>query len=594
MTRQKAAPKEMKHSKARLHARIHQKTKQQYYRVMPDRKRHRILVWATFVTVAVTIAGQLLYPHDRTLPLARIDGQLIGWQKESDLVAQFEERFRETKLKLSIQGGATKEYPLTTTGAHLETDRIIRSATYYPFWMRYVPLSVFWSRNYEAREAITITPSILKSLSEKVAEELSYEPRNARLQIKDGKLEAYAEKPGRSVDAKAVSQQITEAARAYGGTIAITVSSKEIMPTTTAQSLQEVREQAEQALAISLTFTAEGRTFTPEENERASWLVLDGDETGATQLHFDEEKFKAYLMTIDKEVGVPAGQTRITLVNGHETARQTGADGRTIDAEQIISGVQQRLLEGRDIDTVELPFRPISPQVIYNESYTATQDGLRAYVNDAARRYNVAIAIQQVSGEGWSADARADVSMPSASTYKLYVAKMLFDSMDRGEVSWDDRILDTTVSVCFDRMTIASTNPCAEEWIRRFGRAHINETLYGLGFSGGTTFLHSVATHTTARDLRTFMLGLNNGSLVGEAHRDRLLRSLSTHSYRQGIPAGSQGQVYDKVGFLWDYTHDAAIVNHPRGTYVMVVMTKGQSYARIAAITREVEKIMYP
>ncbi|HMS93291.1 MAG TPA: serine hydrolase, partial [Candidatus Saccharibacteria bacterium] len=109
-----------------------------------------------------------------------------------------------------------------------------------------------------------------------------------------------------------------------------------------------------------------------------------------------------------------------------------------------------------------------------------------------------------------------------------------------------------------------------------------------------TTFTHPVATHTTARDLRTFLLGVNDGSIVNGAQRDRLLTALSSHSFRQGIPAGSKGTVQDKVGFLWDYTHDAAIVRHPRGTYVMVVMTKGQSYARIAAITREVEKIMYP
>jgi len=52
--------------------------------------------------------------------------------------------------------------------------------------------------------------------------------------------------------------------------------------------------------------------------------------------------------------------------------------------------------------------------------------------------------------------------------------------------------------------------------------------------------------------------------------------------------------VHDKVGFLWDYVHDTAIVNHPKGNYVMTIMTKGQSYAAIAAVTREVERIMYP
>ena len=61
------------------------------------------------------------------------------------------------------------------------------------------------------------------------------------------------------------------------------------------------------------------------------------------------------------------------------------------------------------------------------------------------------------------------------------------------------------------------------------------------------------------------------------------------------MPTGSgASEIYDKVGFLWDYTHDTAVVRHPRGTYVVTIMTRGQSYARIAQITREIERLMYP
>ena len=143
-------------------------------------------------------------------------------------------------------------------------------------------------------------------------------------------------------------------------------------------------------------------------------------------------------------------------------------------------------------------------------------------------------------------------------------------------------------------MTNAGTNPCAEAWLNSWGRDNVNNFVYEHGFSRGTTFTDPVATHTTAADLAKFMIGLEDGSLVGGAYRDRLLHSLSVHPYRSGVPAGSAGQVWDKVGFLWDYVHDAAIVRHPKGRYVIVVMTKGRSYATIAGITREVEKIMYP
>ena len=166
--------------------------------------------------------------------------------------------------------------------------------------------------------------------------------------------------------------------------------------------------------------------------------------------------------------------------------------------------------------------------------------------------------------------------------------------MNEGRHDWNTPILGTTTNACFDRMTIASTNPCAEEWLNQFGRTNLNNYLYSRGFSAATTFTHPEAAHTSARDLTNYMIGLERGTLIGGAQRERLLSSLSRHPYRYGIPAGSKGKVWDKVGFVWDCVNDTAIVHHPRGTYVMTILTRGQSYGAIAAMTRDIERIMYP
>jgi hypothetical protein len=236
----------------------------------------------------------------------------------------------------------------------------------------------------------------------------------------------------------------------------------------------------------------------------------------------------------------------------------------------------------------------LQPGVIFNSKYTTTQAGLQAYVTDTANAKNMYISITQLDGEKWSAAARNNISIPSGSTYKLFVALVLFDRIDKGEIHWNDPMLDTTVAGCFERMTVASTNPCAEKWIAEFGRQYINDFVHARGFSAGTSFTTGSANQTTADDLTKYMTGLNDGTLVAGSNRDRLLDSLGRHPYRYGIPTGSAGGVHDKVGFLWDYVHDTAIVNHPKGNYIMTIMTKGQSYAAIAAVTRAVERIMYP
>jgi beta-lactamase class A len=170
----------------------------------------------------------------------------------------------------------------------------------------------------------------------------------------------------------------------------------------------------------------------------------------------------------------------------------------------------------------------------------------------------------------------------------------VFDDINSGKLTWDTPMLDTTAGGCFERTIVPSTNPCAEEWIRQYGRQALNDYVHGKGFSGGTGFTFRDATHTTAGDLAKYLIGLNNGSLITGSNRDMLLEKMGRQLYRTGIPAGAKGWAQDKVGFLWDYIHDAAIVHNPRGNYVLVVMTKGYSYGYIANVARQIDTILYP
>jgi len=323
-------------------------------------------------------------------------------------------------------------------------------------------------------------------------------------------------------------------------------------------------------------------------------VVLSTATNGDVALAIDKDKIKAYLNDINTKVGTPAGQTDITIVDGREIGRTVGANGRAIESTGLSDQLAKALLGTVGPVSLTAQFVETQPSVIFNSKYTTTQMGLQAYIDDVARTKNMHIMIQQLDGEKWSASSRATESIPSGSTYKLFVALVLFDKMQKGEIHWADPMLDTTVAGCFERMTVASTNPCAEAWIAQFGRQYINDFIYARGFSAGTSFTTGSANQTTAADLNKYMTGLNDGTLVSGEYRDRLLDSLGRHPYRYGIPTGSAGAVHDKVGFLWDYVHDTAIVQHPRGTYIMTIMTKGQSYAAIAAVTRQIERIMYP
>lgn len=565
-----------------------------YRRFLPSGIKKDVAIKTGLVLLGIIISVQLLYPYDRGLPFTKVAGTSVHMATHARMAEVVTEKFAATKVKLALDNSTSVEFELKQAGAEPNTERTIASLSNYPLWQRLIPGSIILRSNQVIAADVYYTNAPFKEFVEAKSKELTFAPQNARLAIKDGRLVASEALEGSEVDAAALLEAISKTSLALGGTTEIIVPAKRIPAQTYSKDLDEVQLAAETALAHTVTVTIEGKQFSPQKEEIATWILLTQDEKGAVSLLVDREKVKAYLSQLSSQVGTEPGQTDITIVDGREVGRSTGSVGRVLEVDSLAEHIATALLVPPTAISVTGSMKEVLPSVIYNSKYTTTQAGLQAYVNDLVRSKNVRVSIQQLDGGRWYAGGRQNESTVSGSTYKLYVALVLFDKIDKGEIHWNDPMLDTTVAGCFERMTVASTNPCAESWLAQWGRQYVNDFIYARGFSTGTTFTSTIATHTTAADLSKFMTGLNDGTLVSGANRDRLLDSLGRHPYRYGIPTGSKGGVHDKVGFIWDYVNDTAIVNHPRGNYIMTIMTKGYSYATIASITREVERIMYP
>lgn len=563
-------------------------------RFLPSGIKKDIAIKTGAVLVGIIIVVQLLYPYGRGLPFAKIAGTSVHMATHVRMAEVVAEKFAATKVKLVLDSITSVEFELKQAGAEPNTERMIAALSDYPLWQRLIPGSIVFRSNQVIAADVYYTNAPFREFIEAKSKELTFAPQNARLAIKDGRLVASEALEGSEVETAALLEVVGKASLLLGGTTEIIVPAKRIPAQTYSKDLADVQYAAEMALDHTVTITAEGKQFSPQKEEIATWIVLTQDEKGATSLLVDKEKVKAYLSQLNSQVGIEPGQTDITIVDGREVGRSTGSVGRALEVDNLAEQIATALLVPPSSISVRAQMKEVLPSVIYNSKYTTTQAGLQAYVNDLVRSKNIRISIQQLDGGKWYAGGRQDESTVSGSTYKLYVALVLFDKIDKGEIHWDDPMFDTTVAGCFERMTVASTNPCAESWLAQWGRQYVNDFIYARGFSTGTTFTSNIATHTTASDLSKFMTGLNDGTLVSGANRERLFSSLGRHPYRYGIPTGSKGTVHDKVGFIWDYVNDTAIVNHPRGNYIMTIMTKGYSYATIASITREVERIMYP
>src|SRR5919202_345834 len=403
----------------------------QYMRHVVTNKRRRIAL-SIGVFFAIIIAFQLAYPVDRALPFAQIAGQSVQLATHESMAKIITEKFNTTRVKLSV-ATKTVEFELKSAGAEPNTEIMIEQLSGYPLWLRLVPGSIFWKPSQVSTANVYFANKPFKEFISSKTKELNFPPQNARLSIKDGKLVAEEAIEGSEVNSATVLRAVSEAEIRLGETSEVDIPAKRIKATRYSKDLASVRHEAEAALAHTLTIKADTKEFSPSKKEIASWLVLD-DVNKKVVLRVDKEKVKAYLSDLNKQVGTPAGQTNIMIVDGREMSRSTGASGTALAVDEMAEQIATAVLVPPSTVTINAQFKELLPSVIFNSKYTTTQAGLQAYVNDLASTKNVRIDIQQLDGERWHAAARENESTPSGSTYKLYVALVLFDKMEKGEI----------------------------------------------------------------------------------------------------------------------------------------------------------------
>lgn len=203
------------------------------------------------------------------------------------------------------------------------------------------------------------------------------------------------------------------------------------------------------------------------------------------------------------------------------------------------------------------------------------------------------ISVAELGGEGRQGTYQAGTSRVTASTYKLFVAYSVLIQVESGSMSWEDDVTGgRDVAQCFHDMLALSDNPCPEALGPEIGWTTIYSDAAAVG--AGSTGQGEGGIRTTASDLTAFLVSLESGSLnVSAEGHDRMREALAANIHRQGVPAGSFGSVLNKPGFINGNLHDAAIVHHPQGTYVVTVMSEGSSWEAIAGITREIEAALY-
>jgi len=559
-----------------------------------NKDQRRWVLVGLVVTLAVISIGQLLYPRDRLAPFMAIDSVAVGGWEQKDATWELDHKLAEQTVAITIKNTKQTYQTLNPGDIGLAISNKSRvDAAGYPLWARLIPTSVLWYHLVAPRDAPRYERNDTK-LAEFVKTTLGdcqLAPKDAGIEFKDNDLRLIPAKAGgvcdksEMVDAlRGVTPTITNPVNV---SIAVAIKEPKVTDDAAKELIRSLKEQSKDGISIKVN----GEKKSIAQNELLSWLVVTSKKT-TLETSIDEDlSDKYFAKDITSLVTVPAGITTVSTRDFTELSRKTGKSGKTLDVEATRQSILAVL--GGKSEEASAMTKTAKPKVVYSRSYTKTSTGIAAllmhYDQDNPGIFGVSFS--ELSGAGRSAAHNQDRIFTTASTYKLFVAFSTLKLIDSGKYKWTDKIVDgRDLNTCFDDMIVKSDNACAEALLEKVGREKLDNDLRSIGLTRST--FRAKSNQTTAAELASFLTKMQDGDLpIKTSSRDRLLSAMKRQQYRQGIPAGASGTAADKVGFLNGLLHDAAIVYSPKGTYVLVVLSDGSSWANIADITKKIEAL---
>lgn len=560
------------------------------------RRARRIALIVLGGIVGLFLIAQLVYPRDRALPGTMLgEHDISGWTKD-DIAKLTKELYQVSTVEVAGSDKTMLARSLSTVGVGIDVDQVVEQATDYGFWWRLLPTSMLWLGDSVGTLEGQVDADKLDKFVKESESSFVISPENARLVVEGPEVKIQDAVDGATLSAEQFKQGIKSAKYALGSPTLLDVTFAYTEPQIKKADLEELRSRVQDMISRDLSLVFEDTKEAVDKPTLATWLVFNQDEAEAAADVMVDINQDAILQFVhakfDSKVVKKAGVTELYLTDGIEQSRKAGPDGRAINEAATVAALKSAIIDGQGGE-VAVSAVTVPASVKKHHTFTKSQAGLQAYLNSLADEGDIRVSVTQLGAAGWSASYRGSEQTVAASTYKVYVVAYVLDQIAEGELSYDDEINGTTYRECMSRTIIKSDNACPEAILAKFGRSTVNDFVYAKGFSRATNLNHSTASQSSTNDLVKAMIAIERSELVSGAERSFMIDLMKRQVYRQGIPAGTSASSAGKVGFLWGYLNDAAIVYHPGGTYVISVMTNNASWSKIAEITRKVEEIMY-
>jgi len=554
----------------------------------------KILIFAGLILLGAVLIFQVFYPGDRMLPFSSVKKLNYSSWLKTDVVKSLDDNYSNKEIGIFFNDNKFDNPLASNIGISTDNSSLI-SKDLYPWYLRIIPTSILWAssvNSYNDKPVYKYDQAILdKYIKEKIGSSCNVEPKNASLEVKDGKIVLVPEVDGAKCDIEVVKQKLASIEPEIQAESKVEIVADITKPSVQDAAALSLSKSITESIGDSVSMVVGNETKSIPSSELIKWLTFGVDGEKLTY-SFDSEKAKKYLNdNFASKVAIPAGTTTVATYDFVELSRDTGASGQVLNITGTLSNIKS-FIEG-EVAKPSVAVSSVAPKVVYNRSYSSSNTGMMALIQNYADTHagTYAVNITELGGSYRHASYNGGRSFVAASTFKLYVAYSTLLRIESGEWQWTDQTNGgRDLAKCFDDMLVVSDNDCAHAMLTRIGFTNITNEARAIG-SSNTSFLGDNIV-TTADDLNVLLVSLYNGQILSkQSSRDLLINTMKRNIYRQGIPKGTGLVVADKVGFLWGLLHDAAIVYSPTGNYVLTIMTDGASWSNIAELSGQLENL---
>lgn len=237
--------------------------------------------------------------------------------------------------------------------------------------------------------------AVLSAYLSVVADSVAIEPRDARLDLRDGEIAITKERAGRRLD---LAQAMTDTIRGVraGETVTIELSAISILPETTTADRERAREQVERMVSAPVLFTHGGDTYPVAVETLMSALVIRRDSTA----RFDPKQLAPRIDAIAEAVFAPPQNVKLGWDGGLYVV-EDDVDGVQIDRKRLEAMIPEL---ARGVERTA----PLPVQALRAEARTDNVDalGIAGHLatgsssfagSSGARAENVAVSARNIS-----------------------------------------------------------------------------------------------------------------------------------------------------------------------------------------------------